>query len=260
MIFRGEAVSLLSCRFFYLPNGLCIIYNNKMDQDINHNLNDRGQSANGALREQIKRALLVDIFSGNLAAGSHLVVQKLARQFEVSSTPIRETLVELMAAGMVEFTHNRGAVVRPFGPEALREICQIRRVLEVEATRTACGNIDLEQLESIRLEMVRLRDTVPRDELWSRETLVIDRKFHSLISDSAGSQRLNDELARYDLLAQSMATVVGNQSEIQTRGIFEHLILIDRLTENNREAAADEMGRHIGNTARDLEKIFFADQ
>ncbi len=218
---------------------------------------DRPSVVRGALRDEIKQHLLVDIFRGDLPAGTRLVVQKLAVRFGVSSTPIRETLVELEAAGVVEFLHNRGVVVRPFGPDELRQICQIRRILEVEAVRGACGRLDDGNLEEIRLEMVRLRDTVPRDERWSVETLAADQRFHGLIVTTCGSRRLIDEIARYDVLAQSLARVVGNQREVQTRGIFEHLILIDRLKENDIEAAADEMARHINHTARDLERIYF---
>ena len=52
----------------------------------------------------------------------------------ISATPIREALVELESIGVVQFVHNRGTIVKPFGPQQLREIYHLRRVLEANET------------------------------------------------------------------------------------------------------------------------------
>ena len=47
-------------------------------------------------------ALLTGIFAGSLGSGQRLVVQHLAKAYEVSPTPVRESLVELVSLGLVE--------------------------------------------------------------------------------------------------------------------------------------------------------------
>ena len=47
---------------------------------------------------------------------------------------------------MADLLPNRGAVVRRFGPVELREMYHTRRILEVEATRCACGQVDRDTL------------------------------------------------------------------------------------------------------------------
>ena len=97
----------------------------------------------GGLRHQVTARLLTAVFLGRFESGQRLVVQHLAETLSVSPTPVRESLVELAAMGIVELLPNRGAVVLPFGPEQVREISQVRRVLEVEADlRCASGRID----------------------------------------------------------------------------------------------------------------------
>ena len=97
----------------------------------------------GLRRQAIVQSLMADVFHGRLRAGAHLVTQELAERFGVSHTPIREALIALAGIGIIDLLPNRGAVVRRVTPKEVREICQVRRVLECEATRSACGRIDL---------------------------------------------------------------------------------------------------------------------
>src|SRR4051812_22032295 len=85
-----------------------------------------------ALRHAVVKHLLHKIFVGRLPAGERLVVQKLSAEFGISSTPLRESLVELESVGVIEISHNRGATVMPFGRSELQEIYQLRRILENE--------------------------------------------------------------------------------------------------------------------------------
>jgi DNA-binding GntR family transcriptional regulator len=186
-----------------------------------------------------------------------LVVHKLADRFGISSTPVREALVELEAVGMVRFVHNRGAVVKPFGPTELREVFQIRRILESEATRTACGRIDAAALEDHRRETAVLAGLTRGDEASERE-MATDRRLHRMIADACGSGRLYDEIERYDALVQAIREIVGNRRQAQQRAMAEHLAVIDALLAGDARMAADEMARHIDRTADDVEAVMFA--
>lgn len=212
--------------------------------------------ARGALRADITRALLTQIFNGRLPAGSRLVVQRLAARFGVSSTPIREALVALEAAGMVRFLHNRGVVVRPFGPDQLREICQVRRILETEAVRSACGRIEPEVLEGFRRQTLALKDSDSQSD-WSHRALDLDLAIHQAIIRACGNVRLTEEIRRYDALVRTMGEVVGNRLEVQQRGLGEHLAILDRLLAEDADGAAAMMARHINHTARDIDAIMF---
>ena len=95
----------------------------------------------GLRRQAIVESILADVFHGRLRAGQHLVTQELAERFGVSHTPIREALISLSGIGIIDLLPNRGAVVRPVTVKDVREICQVRRALECEATRSSCGRI-----------------------------------------------------------------------------------------------------------------------
>ena len=213
-------------------------------------------SARRALRHELVNRLLADIFEGRLPAGTHLIVMNLTQRFGLSSTPVREALLELESIGVVQFSHNRGAVVKPFGEGQLREIFQIRRILEVEATRCACGRIDVAELQQIKEESLALEGP-RRGKSWLEQEMTTDRKFHNMIAARCGSLRLEVEIHRYDALVQSMRNVIGNKDRLPRLAIQEHLAIIDTLMAGNAEAAAAAMGKHINRAAESIVATMF---
>ena len=211
---------------------------------------DGGPLARGALRHDLVKQLLTDIFEGRMPAGTRFIVLSLADRFKISSTPVREALLELEAIGVAQFAHNRGAVVKPFGPADLREIYQLRRILEVEATRCACGRIDAAALEQLKAELVALRSQ-RRGKQWLEREMETDRELHGMISAACGSTRLAEELRRYDTLVQSLRNVVRDNCDARQEALDEHVTIIDALLADDAVAAADRMSRHVdGRPAR----------
>lgn len=210
------------------------------------------------LRHNLVRHLLRLIFEGRLKEGQHLVVQRIAQKHGVSATPAREALLELNSIGVVEMMPNRGAVVRPFGAEQLRDIYQLRRILEVEAARSGCGRIDLDELAALREEMLALRTDTSADG-WSDRAMSADRRLHELIAKSAGNPRLVREIERYNILVQAARDVVGNEISAQLDAIQDHLAIIDAMLANDPVGAQQTMAIHIDNAAAIFQRAMFPD-
>lgn len=212
-----------------------------------------------ALRHQVVKHLAKQIFSGGLPTGSRLVVQKLSTRFGISSTPLREALVELEATGLVEFSHNRGAAVAPFGPNQLREIYQLRRILETEAAGAACGRIERGALERLRAEIQNQADQPSRSAKWSAAVMDTDLRLHALIAGHCASQRLAREIARYNTLVQTIREIVGNRDSAQDSAVRDHLSILDALLAGDAPRAAAEMARHISSSADYVVSIMFSE-
>jgi DNA-binding GntR family transcriptional regulator len=196
------------------------------------------------LRGQLVNKILNAIFSGELKGGDRLIEEELAMKLGVSRTPIREALGELAAIGVIRLKPNHGAMVRPFGPEQLIEIYHVRRVLEMEATRLAAGHIDPEALKEIR---ARTKDLIERQngDDFSEVALALDGEFHELISRSAGSERLAEEIGKYRNLVIAVGNAVGNRLHAHQQNMPEHLKVIEDLLEGKGDDAAAAMGHHI---------------
>jgi DNA-binding GntR family transcriptional regulator len=217
----------------------------------------------GNLRQQVTARLITAIFQGRFRSGQRLVVQTLAHAYQASPTPVREALVELASLGLVDLLPNRGAAVLPFGPEEIREISTIRRLLEVEGARCACGRIADDELATLEQELLQLA-TRPHDHAWDQRARELDTRLHGLIAASCGSRRLAAEIGRYLTLFRSLRDV-SHQRDAWTNfsrsnDVPEHLAIIAALRASDPEGAADAMERHIRSAARTLEEIVFSDQ
>src|SRR4051812_21695281 len=100
------------------------------------------RSAGRTRRGWVVYQLLKSIFSGEFVGGDRLVEEEVAATIGVSRTPVREAFSELVGIGLITMTPNHGAIVRPFGPNQLREMYQIRWLFEPEAARLAADKID----------------------------------------------------------------------------------------------------------------------
>lgn len=215
------------------------------------------QVSHGSRRQAIVQRMLHACIRGAFQPGERLTVQRLASQMGVSATPIREALVELAGIGIVELLPNRGAVLCPFGRQQIREICQLRRLLESEAARCACGRVPEPELRGLERELVRLVDA-PRDARWSNDTRVADSRLHELITAHSASDRLAYEIGRYASLWRALRDVVHERR--QARDDFlrmeensEHLAIVRGLLAGEPDAAAEAMSHHIRMAAQNLE-------
>jgi DNA-binding GntR family transcriptional regulator len=147
---------------------------------------------------------------------------------------------------------NRGAVVRRLAATDVREICQVRRALESEATRGACGRIDPAELGALAAgfrELSALRPSTETD-LVSRAG-ALDARLHDLIAVSCGNGFLAKELNRLKILFRAFRDVSYTRDEPRfvirrlTSEIREHLAIVDALSAGDRIAAGRAMSRHI---------------
>lgn len=209
------------------------------------------------LRTTVARHLMRSIFTGVMTSGDRLVVTKLAEQLGVSATPVREALVELHNIGLVDLLPNRGGVCLPFGVRQLREIYHIRRVLEVETIRLACGHIPKKQLVAMTqsFEELAKQDCMQPD--WSPRAIDDDIALHNMIAEHCGNGRLCHELDRYTDMMRVIREVAGNQRDIQKQAVEEHLQILSALMDGDANQAARAMSRHIDHTAVTVEPLIF---
>jgi DNA-binding GntR family transcriptional regulator len=206
----------------------------------------------GLRRQTIVQSVLVDVFEGRLRAGQHLVTQELAGRFGVSHTPIREALIALSGIGIIDLLPNRGAVVRRVTARDVREICQVRRALECEATRNACGRIELEELAALAAAIKKLMAVkLASAARFIDQARVVDSRLHDLIASSCGNAFLAGELGRLKILFRSFRDVSYTRHEERNdlrrlaEEAHEHLAIVEALLAGNRREAARAMSRHI---------------
>jgi DNA-binding GntR family transcriptional regulator len=210
------------------------------------------QHHHGLRRQTLVEALLADVFQGRLRAGTHLVTRELAERFGVSQTPIREALIALAGIGIVDLLPNRGAVVRHVTSREVREVCQVRRVLECEATRSACGRIDLAELHALSDELKRLMAAQPGPANgFIEQARAVDSRLHDLIAACCGNVFLAQEIGRLKTLFRAFRDIswqwdaARNDYHRLAEEAHEHLAIVAALLAGDAREAARAMARHI---------------
>ncbi len=210
------------------------------------------EAAHGLRRQAITESLLADVVHGRLRAGEHLVTQRLADRYGVSHTPIREALISLAGLGLVQLLPNRGAVVKAVTPRDVREVLQVRRLLECQAARSACGRIPLDELHALAAELRELMAGRPtRMQAFLAVARRVDSRLHDLIASCCGNAFLVQELGRLTMLFRSFRDLsyvhheAHNEVERLREEASEHLAIVEALLANSPKEAGRAMARHI---------------
>ena len=206
----------------------------------------------GLRRQTIVASLLADVFQGRVTAGEHLVTRQLASRFGVSHTPIREALIALAGIGIIDLEPNRGAVVRRVTARDVREICQVRRALECEAVRHACGRIEPSALDDLTGGF-RRQLTLPSSERaeFVEQARALDDRLHDSIAGSSGNTFLAAELGRLKILFRAFRDVswevdaAHNDYQRLADESSEHLAIVAALAAGDRRGASRAMSLHI---------------
>jgi DNA-binding GntR family transcriptional regulator len=212
----------------------------------------------GLRRTAIAEALLKDIVHGGLRPGQRLITRTLAKRFGVSHTPIREALIALEGIDIVHLSPNRGAVVRRVTTRDIRQISQVRRALECEATRGACGRIVpgiLQRLHDDIVVLIRMEST-SRHLITEEARAGVDSRLHDLIAESCDNPFLAREIGRLKLLFRAFREVTWAREEARhdvrrfTIEDHEHLAIVEALMAGDRLEAVRAMARHIRSASR----------
>ncbi len=206
----------------------------------------------GQRREAVVQSVLREVFSGQLRAGQHLVTRALAERFGVSHTPVREALVALAGLGIVDLLPNRGAVVRRVTARDVREVCQVRRALECEAVRLACGRVEQDKLEELRRGLLELGSVPPEGgAAFIAQARELDSRLHDLVASACGNAFLAAELGRLKIVFRAFRDVSWEHQDARhdyrrlEEETGEHLAIVEALLANNRRRAVQAMARHI---------------
>ena len=203
--------------------------------------------AQSSITDRVRDSIREAIIDGRLAPGSLHSVQTLATAFGVSRTPVREALIDLAGAGMVEFERNRGVRILQTSIHDLEEILSLRLLLEVPAAHRAAEQASPETIAALRAELASMREAAQRDD--EVTTMTHDRRFHELINEASGNARL----AKYvdslrDLILTRGVSTVGQSRDLPAI-IDEHSAVLRAVEAHDADAAASAMKEHICNTA-----------
>jgi GntR family transcriptional regulator, transcriptional repressor for pyruvate dehydrogenase complex len=201
--------------------------------------------------EEVAEALIDMIKSGQLKSGDKLdSVQQLAENFQVGRSAVREALSALRAMGLVEMHQGEGTYIREFDSKMLslpvyiaalmkkddvKNLLEVRRILEVGAVEAAALRRTDEQLIEIKEALVQMEDA--SDEELGEEA---DLRFHMAIAKASQNELL------IGLMNNVSEMMVTTMRETRRLWLYSKKSTLDRLFQEHQsiyEAIEEKDGR-----------------
>src|SRR5271154_3767280 len=194
------------------------------------------------LREQVLEKLRAEILSGRSRAGTIYSVPGVASELGISTTPVREALLELSRSGFVTPLRNRGFKVEPTTLKDLEDVFTLRVLLEKFALETL-ANQRLTNTEPLVALADAVAHAVKRNNL--TDYLEADRRFHEALVTRADNPRLTKMIMalRSDMRLYGIDTKEGR--ERQRASVSEHYQMIDYAAIGDSEQIAALITKHI---------------
>lgn len=201
---------------------------------------------------EIYKLLREKIIWLDLMPESYLNLSELAESFGVSRTPIKEVLILLQAEGWV-LRHGSHFMVTPLSLGRIKEITEIRGLLEVQANIWAMDRITSEEMASLDELKKKILDI--GDGPSNRQLVEMDVKFHRTLFQATKNSQLAQMLER--LLIQYLRFWLSIQHEIEPRSFFaETLEIIQAVKEKDEVRLRAASAKHIKNSMDEIMGAF----
>jgi len=144
------------------------------------------------LRDKIGDVLRGWILDGKLKPGERIVELTLARELNVSRAPLREALWQLARQGLVHIRAHHGAYVTQLSEQDIREIFEIRELLETHAAKKIRAAGSPATKAALQRALAELEDACRKRDI--RLFSAADLRFHRTLWELAGNRHLLDIL------------------------------------------------------------------
>ncbi len=183
------------------------------------------------------------IFSGTFADGDRLDEIRLAEQFGVSRTPLREAFQRLAVSGLVEQIPRRGVFVRQPGPVELIEMFEVMAEMEAICARLAAVRISDAALDDLRAANQRCEQAVERQDADGYYTA--NERFHHILYRQSGNRFLEQECLRLQKRLKPFRRIQLRLRGRMRQSLTEHQDIVTALSDGAAERAAEIIRGHV---------------
>ncbi len=200
-----------------------------------------------ALYQEVAEQLRQRIFSSELAPGSWIDELKLAREYGISRTPLREALKVLAAEGLVTMKVRRGAYVTDVSERDLAEVYHVLALLESDAAGLVAAHASDEELAELQAAHTKLEAAAGSDGPGRGPFFEINERFHMRLLEIARnrwSQQLSTDLRKVMKLNRHHSLLKAGRIQ---ESLLEHRDLMQALVARDAGAATQAMQVHFRN-------------
>ncbi|WGW11573.1 GntR family transcriptional regulator [Saxibacter everestensis] len=200
-----------------------------------------------SLRQHVAEALRASLVSGHMRPGVLYSAPKLAAQFGVSATPVREAMLDLVSEGLVEVVRNKGFRVTGVSGHELDSLAELRAMIEVPTMALVAGKCEGSLAKAVSALRPKARAIVKAAD---KKDLVgyieADTEFHLAFLSLHGNERLVEVV--HDLRSRSRLYGLETLANAGKLGILaaEHEQMVDAALQKDVEGMRQLVSQHLG--------------
>jgi DNA-binding GntR family transcriptional regulator len=194
------------------------------------------------------------IINNSLTPGEPLSEGILSEDLKTSKTPIREALQQLEKEGFIENIPGKGAFVSRISIQDIREIFDIRELLECEVIKRAALKVDPSKVEALRKKFISSENN---SEKTSAGHFKSGDQIHTFIFETFGNTRLMEIYRRLqDHIVRTRIHFLNQSHPDRSEESFrEHMEILDALKAQDPSRAENAVRIHLRNSMEYLKKI-----
>lgn len=203
-------------------------------------------------RDYALRILKNNILSLELKPGTVISENELATELGISRTPVREAIIELSKAYLIETYPQRGSFISLIDPKMVEEARFIRRITDTAVIELACDEIDEEGLAI-------LEDNVTLQEFYLSKGMTdkifdLDNQFHKSIYD----------IAKKDIVYEIHSTLMLHFDRVRNlsvatvkdfKVVADHRNMLEAIRKKDKKTAAELVNKHLNRYQIDEKEI-----
>jgi DNA-binding GntR family transcriptional regulator len=199
------------------------------------------------LYEEVAELLRQRIFAGkasDMQPGAWIDELKLAQEYGISRTPLREAIKVLAAEGLVTMKMRRGAYVTEVNAKDLRDVFHLMAVLEADAAGTVAGTATVGQLQELEALHQQLEKAAKEGKDHIR-FFTLNEAFHVKllqIADNKWRDQMVADLRKVMKLNRAQSLLKAGRME---ESLAEHAVIMAALKKRDADAAQAAMRAHI---------------
>ena len=194
-----------------------------------------------ALYEEVAEQLRQRIFRRELEPGSWIDELKIAEEFGISRTPLREALKVLAAEGLVTMKVRRGAYVTEMSEKDLRDVYHLLSLLESDAAGVVAERATPEQQQTLRDLHAELESAAGNREAF----FSVNERFHMALLDMADNRWRSQMVADLrKVMKLNRHNSLFKQGRIED-SLSEHRAILDAMLARDPEGTRRAMQAHF---------------
>lgn len=207
----------------------------------------------GSIASQVHDLLLARILDMELKPFEELSEARLAGEFGVSRTPVREALARLARRGLVDVYPQRGTLVSPISIQRVKKARFIRDALERPLARLAAANLTPELAAQVEREIALQKTFANLGD--HKSFMQSDDQFHALIAKAAGYESIWEDVgeAKFHMDRVRRLSLLSKARMLHITE--EHTEIFKAMLAHDSTRAEDGIVHHLQSVFVDIDAI-----